>query len=133
MQKVRNLRYCQNICKRSIREGIPSVGALTADMRPQRILFTVPNVGTDFDVKETMAMGNESGTWIMYGVDWDDPECLRTVEDAIDYIDEIGFLPLFKNEIPGFSLEERTVPAQLVVRGSRKRSLDVESYHCKKA
>lgn len=38
-----------------------------------------------------MAMGNESGTWIMYGVDWDDPECLRTVEDAIDYIDEMGF------------------------------------------
>ena len=58
-----------------------------------------------------MAMGNESGTWIMYGVDWDDPECLRTVEDAIDYINEIGFLPLFKNEIPGFSLEERTVPS----------------------
>lgn len=35
-------------------------------------------------------MGNESGTWIMYGVDWDDPECLRTVEDTIDYINEIG-------------------------------------------
>ena len=52
MQKARNLRYCQNICKRSIREGIPSGGALIADMRPQRILFTVPNVGTDFDVKE---------------------------------------------------------------------------------
>ena len=29
---------------------------------------------------------------------------------AIDYINEIGFLPLFKNEIPGFSVEERTVP-----------------------
>jgi len=52
LQKVRNLRYCQNIWKKSIREGIPSGGALTADMRPQRILFTVPNVGTDFDVKE---------------------------------------------------------------------------------
>ncbi len=55
-------------------------------------------------------MGNESGTWVMYGVDWDDPECLHTVEDAIAYINEVGFLPLFKNEIPGFSLEERTVP-----------------------
>ncbi len=55
-------------------------------------------------------MGNENGTWIMYGVDWDDPECLHTVEDAIQYINEVGFLPLFKNEIPGFSLEERTVP-----------------------
>ena len=55
-------------------------------------------------------MGNESGTWIMYGVDWDDPECIHTVDDAIKYIDRVGFLPLFKNEIPGFSLEERTVP-----------------------
>ncbi len=55
-------------------------------------------------------MPNENGTWIMYGVAWDDPECLHTVEDAINYINEVGFLPLFKNEIPGFSLEERTVP-----------------------
>ncbi len=46
----------------------------------------------------------------MYGVEWDDPECLHTVDEAIEYINEIGFLPLFKNEIPGFSLEERTVP-----------------------
>ena len=55
-------------------------------------------------------MGNENGTWIMYGVEWDDPECLHTVKDAINYINEVGFLPLFKNAIPGFSLEERTVP-----------------------
>ena len=27
-------------------------------------------------------MGNENGTWIMYGVEWDDPECLHTVQDA---------------------------------------------------
>ena len=55
-------------------------------------------------------MGNESGEWIMYGVDWNDPECIHTVDEAIEYINEIGFLPLFKNAIPGFSLEERTVP-----------------------
>ena len=30
--------------------------------------------------------------------------------EAIEYINEVGFLPLFKNDIPGFSLEERTVP-----------------------
>lgn len=23
-------------------------------------------------------MANENGTWIMYGVDWGDPECLHT-------------------------------------------------------
>ena len=55
-------------------------------------------------------MGNEAGQWIMYGVDWDDPECIHTVEEATIYINEVGFLPLLKNEIPGFSLEERTVP-----------------------
>lgn len=55
-------------------------------------------------------MPNENGTWIMYGVEWDDPECLHSVDEAIEYINEVGFLPLFKNEIPGFSLEERTVP-----------------------
>lgn len=55
-------------------------------------------------------MANESGTWIMYGVAADDPKCIHTVEEAIAYINEVGFLPLFKNEIPGFSLEERTIP-----------------------
>ena len=46
-------------------------------------------------------MGNEAGEWIMYGVKWDDPECIHTVEEAIAYINEVGFLPLFKNDIPG--------------------------------
>mgnify|MGYP007122612514 CR=1 FL=1 len=27
-------------------------------------------------------MGNESGTWVMYGVDWNDPECIHT---AVSY------------------------------------------------
>ena len=55
-------------------------------------------------------MGNEGGTWIMYGVASDDPECLHTPEELIQYIEKIGFLPLFRNDIPGFSVEERTVP-----------------------
>lgn len=55
-------------------------------------------------------MGNESGEWIMYGVDWDDPACIHTVAEAMEYINTVGFLPLFKNDIPGFSLEERTAP-----------------------
>ncbi|MDO4633910.1 MAG: hypothetical protein Q4B01_08655 [Eubacteriales bacterium] len=54
-------------------------------------------------------MANEGGTWIMYGVSRDDPYCIHTVEELSAYINEIGFLPLFKNEIPGFSVEERTV------------------------
>ena len=55
-------------------------------------------------------MANESGTWIMHGVSWNDPKCIHTVEEAADYINEVGFLPLFKNEIEGFSLEEHTAP-----------------------
>lgn len=55
-------------------------------------------------------MSVENGEWIMYGVEEDDPYCLHTVEELENYINEIGFLPLFRNEIPGFSVEERTVP-----------------------
>ncbi len=50
------------------------------------------------------------GRFIIHGVEWDDPLCIHSVEDTVRYVNEIGFLPLFKNEIPGFSLEERTVP-----------------------
>ena len=42
-------------------------------------------------------MGNESGTWIMYGVSREDPECIHTVDEAVEYINKVGFLPLFKN------------------------------------
>lgn len=46
----------------------------------------------------------------MHGMKWDNPECIHSVDEAIKYINEFGFLPLFKNDIDGFSLEERTVP-----------------------
>ena len=55
-------------------------------------------------------MGNENGEWIMRGVSESSPACLRTPGQLIDLIDEIGFLPLFRNGVPGFSVEERTVP-----------------------
>lgn len=54
-------------------------------------------------------MDVEDGVWVMYGCDENDPYCIHTVEQLIEYIDEVGFLPLFKNDIPGFSVEERTV------------------------
>ena len=54
-------------------------------------------------------MPNIEGEWIMYGVDEDDPCRIHTVEELMEYIEEVGFLPLFKNDIPGFSVEERTV------------------------
>lgn len=55
-------------------------------------------------------MPNEHGEWIMQGASEDDPFLLRTPEDVMTYVNEVGFLPLFKNEIPGFSVEERTLP-----------------------
>lgn len=53
-------------------------------------------------------MANESGEWIMHGMAWDDPNRIRSWRELIDWINEIGFVPLFKNEIPGFSVEEHT-------------------------
>jgi hypothetical protein len=53
-------------------------------------------------------MANEGGDWIMHGMAWDDPFRIRTWRELINWINEVGFLPLFKNEIPGFSVEEHT-------------------------
>ena len=50
----------------------------------------------------------EEERWIMHGLDPDDPECIKSVDDLQRYIEEVGFLPLFRNEIPGFSVEEHT-------------------------
>lgn len=56
-------------------------------------------------------MGNESGVWIMYGLSKDDPDCIHTANELSSYIEKVGFLPLFKNDIPGFSVEEHTESA----------------------
>lgn len=53
-------------------------------------------------------MGNENGEWILYGVSENDPGRIKSVDELIEYVDKVGFLPLFKNEIPGFSVEEHT-------------------------
>ena len=53
-------------------------------------------------------MAIEDGAWIMRGLDWDDPSRIQSWEELIGWIDEVGFLPLFKNEIAGFSVEEHT-------------------------
>ncbi|MDL2324445.1 hypothetical protein LJC61_04770 [Ruminococcaceae bacterium OttesenSCG-928-A16] len=36
------------------------------------------------------------------------PGCLTTADDLLNYINKVGFLPLFKNSILGFSAEEHT-------------------------
>lgn len=48
------------------------------------------------------------GKWIMEGLDRQDPRCIKTSRALCNYINEIGFLPLFKNDVAGFSAEELT-------------------------
>ena len=46
-------------------------------------------------------------TWIMSGLEWDDPERICSWRELTAYVDQVGFLPLFRNEIRGFSAEEQ--------------------------
>lgn len=50
-----------------------------------------------------------NGEWYMQCCEEDDPNCIHSAEELAKLISRIGFLPLFANEIPGFSVEERTV------------------------
>ena len=52
-----------------------------------------------------------AGEWFMKGCKRTDKDCLHSPEDLLALVQEIGFLPLFSNDIPGFSVEERT-PAE---------------------
>ena len=51
--------------------------------------------------------------WIMKGLGWNDPLRIRSPRELVDWINQVGFLPLFANEVPGFSAEEH-VAADLV-------------------
>ena len=50
----------------------------------------------------------EDGQWIMRGLAWNDPGRIRTWQELVTWIDKIGFVPLFRNEVEGFSVEEHT-------------------------
>ena len=49
-----------------------------------------------------------NGEWYMKGCSRRDKLCLHSPEDLKNLIHEVGFLPLFSNEIENFSVEERT-------------------------
>lgn len=55
-------------------------------------------------------METAGGEWVLQGPDWDDPKRIRTWRELSDWINEVGFLPFFANEVPGFSAEERVSP-----------------------
>lgn len=48
------------------------------------------------------------GKWIMEGLKRDDPKRIKTSDELTGLINDIGFLPLFKNNVEGFSVEEQT-------------------------
>lgn len=55
-------------------------------------------------------MSVENGEWVMKGVSSRHPECIHTIEELEEYIERVGFLPLFANGVEGFSVEEWTDP-----------------------
>jgi hypothetical protein len=48
------------------------------------------------------------GKWVMEGLVREDAGRIKTSGELSDFINEIGFLPLFKNNVKGFSVEEIT-------------------------
>ena len=46
----------------------------------------------------------------MRGLDWDNPYRIRTWQELINWVNEVGFLPLFANSVSGFSAEEHVSP-----------------------
>lgn len=53
-------------------------------------------------------MGNENGTWIMHGISAKTPGCIHDLKELIAFVNRVGFVPLFKNQVTGFSVEEHT-------------------------
>ncbi len=49
--------------------------------------------------------------WVMRGLNEDDPSCIKTADTLAGYIEAVGFLPLFRNSVPGFSVEEHVSSA----------------------
>lgn len=56
-------------------------------------------------------MGKIETTWVMDGVNETNPLCIHNVEELETFVEKVGFVPLFKNKIKGFSIEERTIPS----------------------
>lgn len=46
----------------------------------------------------------------MKGLQWESIDCVHTAEELCSFIEQAGFLPLFRNKIKGFSVEEHTAP-----------------------
>ena len=51
------------------------------------------------------------GQWYMQGVPRNHPDRIKDLGELITCVERIGFLPLFGNEIDGFSVEDRVCPS----------------------
>ena len=88
---------------------------------------SAPSAEQIFNGHDDMSGGaqatRDDSSWIMRGLDWGaagpgdlrlapteaerrDPFRIRTWRELINYINQVGFLPLFANEVPGFSVED---------------------------
>ncbi len=47
----------------------------------------------------------------MNGLDWNDPYRIRSWQELVNWVDEVGFLPLFANDAIGFSAEDHVSSA----------------------
>ena len=56
-------------------------------------------------------MKYEDGQWFMQGVSRNHPDRLKSPDELIAFVDQVGFLPLFGNEIDGFSVEDWVCPS----------------------
>ena len=54
-------------------------------------------------------MSASDDKWILRGLDEDDPKRIKSPNELLEVINKIGFLPLFRNSVIGFSVEERTL------------------------
>ena len=53
-------------------------------------------------------MYERDGEWVMEGLDARDPKRIKNMEELYEYVETVGFLPLFSSRVVGFSLEELT-------------------------
>lgn len=53
-------------------------------------------------------MYERDGEWVMEGLDARDPKRIKNMEELYEYVETVGFLPLFRSHVTGFSLEELT-------------------------
>ena len=51
-----------------------------------------------------------NGEFIMRGLAWNDPHRIKSPEELTAWVDQIGFVPLFANDVDGFSVEEHVSP-----------------------